>query len=289
MRSTFEEKTYESYFNTELNSISRIYFPIGQVQEGCLGFDSSSYSRSRKLWKYFGHPFLWGIPFVGCDLYEIAEEMEKYLGVHINNLPQIKVNLLFQYKKPEYIASSLGKEWEFWKTAYYRYDIYEEQQELLMNINATLGSKVCLLYAAPAIHDVNDLVKAHKAKNIIKLSNFKKIEDLDCHHRNTYVKSGTYSIACSEPEKSENFDLIRYMSEDFTDGNNNRDFTDNSDLLIGFKNKITSIVYENKFYGESFRLLNKEIDRFEEFDILHSMLVMNNFKQLLGTQWILKL
>lgn len=288
MRSTFEEKTYESYFNIELSRFSKVFFPIGQVQEGCLGFDTSAYSRNPKLWEKLGYPSLSGIPYSGRELNEIANEMEKYLSFQINNLPQIKVNLLFQYKKPEYITTSLGKEWKHWETEYYRYDIYKEQQELLMKINTSFGNEVCILYAAPAIHDVNDLVKAYSEKNIINLSNFKKAEDLDCHHRNTYIQSGAYSIACSEPKKIDNFNLVGYISEGLDNRDINSDDT-NSDLIIKFKKKMTSIVYENRYYGESFRILNNEIKRFEKFNVLHSMLTMNNFKQLLGTQWILKL
>lgn len=98
MRSEFEEKTYESYFNSELDKFTNIYFPLGQVQEGSLGFDSSAYSKNRKLWRNLGSPFFWQPRFKGYELREIADEMERSLGIHINNLPKIKINILFQYK-----------------------------------------------------------------------------------------------------------------------------------------------------------------------------------------------
>ena len=47
MRPDFEEKVYKSYFNVELAKKAKFY-PIGQVEEGILGFDSSFYvSKSR--------------------------------------------------------------------------------------------------------------------------------------------------------------------------------------------------------------------------------------------------
>lgn len=149
--------------------------------------------------------------FTGCSLREIANEMEIYLKRQIENIPRIKVNLLFQYKKPEYINSSLGKEWDKWYKPYYRYDIYREQQDLLMKINSALGNRLLIVYASPAFNKVDDLVDAYISKKIINSSNFKKVEELSSHHRNTYTKAGAYSIACSETEMIKNFDLLELL------------------------------------------------------------------------------
>jgi len=98
MRTSFEEKTYENFFNSELDRQSNIYFPLGQVQEGFLGFDSSADSRNRRLWRQLGFPFWFTPPFSGVELREIAREMERYLEITIDELPPIRANLLFQYK-----------------------------------------------------------------------------------------------------------------------------------------------------------------------------------------------
>jgi hypothetical protein len=111
MRAYFEEKSYETFFNNELDRRSEVYFPLGQVQEGYLGFDSSAFSRNRGLWRRVGFPFWFSPQFRGAELEDIAEEMEHWLNVEIDNVPRMKANMLFQYKKPEYISSSLGKEW----------------------------------------------------------------------------------------------------------------------------------------------------------------------------------
>ena len=108
MKATFEEKTFESYFNSELDRKSDIYFPPGQVLEGKVGFDSSSYSKSRWLWRKIGHPFLVSPRFKGADLKEIADEVEDLLEFEIDNLPRMKANILFQYKRPEFIKVPSG-------------------------------------------------------------------------------------------------------------------------------------------------------------------------------------
>ena len=145
MTANFEEKTYENYFNAELDRCSEIFFPLGQVQEGFLGFDSSANSRNRRLWRSIGFPFWFHPPFAGIELREIAREMEFYLERSIVSIPRMKANLLFQYKRPEYIKTSTGKEWSYWNQPYFRYDIYQKQQELLNEIDSKFGDRVLII------------------------------------------------------------------------------------------------------------------------------------------------
>ncbi|MFH0806577.1 MAG: hypothetical protein V1885_02540 [Candidatus Brennerbacteria bacterium] len=287
MRATFEEKTYENYFNSELDRRTEIYFPWGQVQEGHLGFDSSAFSRSRRLWRGLGHPFWFFPPFGGIELQEIADEMEQFLGIEIDHVPTMKANLLFQYKKPEYITTHLGAEWRHWNAPYYRYDIYRKQQDLLMHIHSTFGTRALVLYASPAIHDVNDLVKAHIALQLLDRSNFKRASDLDSHERNTYIQAGTYSIACSEPERIGNLDLLRTLEELSSDDETKRD-ENNQDFIINFRRRIASLMSEDGYYSESFRMLNESIAKLERYQLLYSFLVMRNFRQLTAIQWLVK-
>lgn len=286
MRATFEEKTYENYFNIELGQQTDILFPLGQVQEGSLGFDSSAMTRNRHLWKRLGYPFWFSHPFRGIELSEISHEMEHFLQVTLDNIPQIKANLLFQYKKPEYITVDSGREWSHWKEPYYRYDIYKEQQDLLMHINNHFGDKVFIVYASPALHDVNDLVNAHLNRQIINISNFRKASELNGHRRNTYTKAGRGSVACSKPEKFDNFDLLKEINEltyERTLNENNRYF------VINFSKQLSNVIYENKYYSESYRKLNEQYSKFTRYELLYSHLTLYNFRQLTGIQWLIKL
>lgn len=67
MRSLFEEKTYENYFNSELARCTDIYFPLRQVQEGSLGFDSSAFSKNWRLWRRVGHPYFFFVLYKGTQ------------------------------------------------------------------------------------------------------------------------------------------------------------------------------------------------------------------------------
>ncbi len=286
MITKFEEKTYENYFNAELDRRSSVFFPLGQVQEGFLGFDSSANSRNRNLWRRLGHPFWFYPPFGGIELREMAREMEHYLEDMIRGLPKMKANLLFQYKRPEFIKSSLGKEWPHWNEPYYRYDIYNKQQILLNEIDLKFRNKVLIVYASPTARNINELVNQKLSGDIINLSNFTKARDLNGHHRNTYISSGTFSIACSKAEKIEKLDLISALeniTEEETDNN-----LSNKQFIINFRRQISAIVSDNEFYGQSFVKLKDELTNYGKSELLHSFIVLSIFKQITGIQWLVK-
>lgn len=287
MKATYEEKTYENYFNAELSNRSDIFFPCGQVQEGFLGFDSSADSRSRRLWRRLGFPFWFSPHFAGASLREIADEMEHILNIVIEDIPRLKSNILFQYKRPEYITINLGTEWGLWNRPYFRYDIYDKQQQLLNHIHTKFGDRVLIVYASPAILDVNDLVEKKIRRNIIEHSNFTKACDLNAHHRNTYISSGTYSIACSEPEEIKSIDIIKELAKVGEIGNSN-DYKNNRDFIIDFRKEIEEIVNQNNYYKQSFQVLNSLIDKVKSYELFYSFLIMNNFREITGSQWLVK-
>lgn len=284
MDARYEEKTFESYFNTELDGKTDIYFPLGQVQEGIIGLDSAAYSRSWRLWRRVGHPFWFRPPFAGVDLQDIAAEMELYLTDEVKNIPPMKVNLLFQYKRPEFITNSLGKEWTLWNQRYFRYDLYKEQHDLLAHIETSFGNSALVLYAAPAVEDVVELVRLKKSGSIIDNSNFRKASELNGHHRNSYTKAGTYSQACSEPKRIDNFDLIKLInSVDAPPREDNREF------LIGFARTISTSLRQTPIAVAYDERLSEFGDRIREFSLFYSLLSMSIFREITGTQWIVSL
>lgn len=284
MQSRYEEKTFESYFNTELDRKTSIYFPFGQVQEGGIGADASGFSRSRSLWRRLGHPYFFHAPFAGVDLREVADEMEMYLGIEIKNIPSMKANLLFQYKRPELVTTKRGSEWHHWNQQYFRYDIYKKQQELLTHIASKFGSEALVLYASPALADINDLVYAKKRGRIIEKTNFRPASDLTGHHRNTYIKAGTHSIACSEPERFEQFDLLTRLER-----LENIQSVGNTEFIIQFAKGVRGTVTDDILLGKAYQ---SEIQAYveagiENYPLFFSMISMGVFRELSGVQWVL--
>lgn len=283
MKPTFEEKTYENYFNGELGNLAEIYFPVGQVQEGFLGFDSTASVRNDFFWPFFHH-FPYQIPS-GISLRDIAREMEYSLEDMLRGIPQMTVNILFQYKRSHWMKRRSGGEWHLWQSSYYRYDVYQGQQELLNKIDNQLGNQVLTLYAAPCFHLVAELVEHFSNRTIISNSNFRKASELTGHHRNTFVNSGSHSIACSEPEQLGNFDLIELLQS--YNEQSNKDI-DNRSFIVNFRKQLIDTIRLNEKLFILLKQLNEQFSKFEQFELLYSHMVLRNVKMLTGLQWLVK-
>ena len=284
VRVQFEEKTYESYFNNELDQMSSIYFPPGQVLEGLLGFDVSARTASRKLWKILGYPFWFFHPFQGANLQEVAKELDGIIGHIVDSIPGIKANLFIQYKRPEYITTANGKEWIHWNQEYFRYSIYSQQQKLLERIDSSFGDRALVIYAAPAISSLNELVQCKKNKKIIESSNFKKVGNLVGHSRNTYIKSGTYSVACSEPERIENINILSEI-ERFKQA----ETAEVREVIGNTSKSIEEALEITAYYKAAFNSLMEEYRELKQFKILYSHLVMKCFREVTGVQWLISI
>ncbi len=280
MRVEFEEKTYESYFNNELNDRASIYFAPGQVQEGSMGMDSIAFSKDRNLWKKLGYPFWFSPYFNGLGFKEMAQEMEIFLGTTIKNIPAMKANLLFQYKRPEYLKNHHCKEWHLWNIPYFRYHIYPKQQRLLEHLDTFLGAEALVLYASPAIVQVDELIKLKKKKKIIDSTNFTKASRLSGHHINTYIKSGRYSQACSNPEEIHSFNLLEFLEERHPANN-----ISNKAFIVNFTNKVISIVHENSEYRNAYSLLVEEFQELKQYPLLFGFIQMKLVREITGIQW----
>jgi len=278
----YEEKTFESYFNTELSRRSKIYFPFGQVQEGSIGADSAAMSQNLWLWKLLGYPSY--RHFTGEDLRVIADEMERHLNHAIRHIPAIKTNLLFQYKRPEVITRANGAEWPHWKQCYFRYAIYAEQQKLLQHIDGKFGSKALILYASPALADVNDLVNTKISGKIIEATNFCRVAKLHGHHRNTYIHAGLYSIACSDPEELPPFDLLATL--DMLEYSRSESNIEN---VQTFTSLVRNATEDDPYLGSSYRALLQPLQEqgLEEYNLFFAHVAMSVFRELTGAQWLL--
>jgi len=283
MYAQYEEKTYESYFNTELDRKTSIYFPFGQVQEGVMGLDAAAHSQSGWLWRMLGYPFFIFPHFSGVELQSVAEVMEDYLGREVRNIPAMKVNLLFQYKRPEIFDES-GTEWPLWEQRYFRYTIEPDQHNLLAHLESTFGADALVLYAAPAVENVDELVSLKLSGNIIRNSNYRRASDLNTHHYNTYIKAGCYSQACSEPHRLDNLDLIKLI-----EGVEPIKRRDNKQFLMEFTKQIAASMIEAKYIKAAFDKRLSEFNEFKKYELLFAMISMGVFKEVTGTQWLVSL
>lgn len=272
MNAEFEEKTYEIYFNIELAKQYPIFFPPGQVCEGQLGFDAAFYIASATFHSY---------PLRGKNY------LNK-LPCQIQNLPkQMKANCFFQYKRPIFLTNSKAKEWMYWRRPYFRYKICNRQQKLLENIKAKLNNSL-VLYASPATVSMDELFCFYENSKIIDNSNFTAVEWLSNHHVNTYIRSGNFSIACSEMEEIRSLNLHQQFSYF-------EQYVDTYENIRKVAHVISDIMTVNELYGYSFNGMIDNYDlylarylnegHFFDDGIMRDFYIMSVFKVLTGIQW----
>lgn len=282
MRVQYEEKTFESYFNAELTQRGIFYFPPGQVQEGSIGADAVALNRSRWLWRKLGVPYWIRLPFQGASYREMAEEMERHLNHEITDVPDIRGNVLFQYKRSEYMVMPSAKEWHYWNSPFFRYDIYPEQQALLEHLHSKFAARVLVVYAAPAIQDVGELVDLHVAQQLISRTNFRPAHELAGHKRNTFVEPGAHSVACSDPVRLEAFNfeeaLLKFPPND----------VENRSTLITFSKEVEEVVLRTSF-ARPFRTLINQYglqNLSARAPLLQAYATMSAVREVTGLQWL---
>jgi hypothetical protein len=212
----------------------------------------------------------------------MAEEMERYLNHEIRNVPNIQGNIFFQYKRSEYMVAKSAEEWAHWNNPYYRYEIYQEQHRLLEHLHKKFGSDVLILYAAPAVQDVNELVDLHKTQGIVKNTNFRPAHELSGHHRNTFIEPGAHSWACSEPARLEPFNLEAALAQ-FKLAQ-----TESRDMVVRISKLVSEVLLES-FYENPFRALSSLYGVSELSDdapLLKAYTTMVILREITGIQWV---
>jgi hypothetical protein len=207
MKVKFKEKTYESYFQTELGRRTNVSFAPDQTDEGLLGFDGAfhlpfgflpdifPYVRARR-WRHF-------VGFSASDIDSFGAELN-------DRLPPFNLNLFAQYKRPEHMERSNATEWSSWGAPYYRYTTEDHQQRLLEKVAEAALGRAAVVYASPAFWSSADLFTYGRDGGIVAHSNIADVARLSGHHRFSYVSAGYHGVGHSEPEpvQSEPFDVI---------------------------------------------------------------------------------
>jgi hypothetical protein len=205
MRVGYEEKSFEIYFNIDLEKMGGICFPFGQVQEGIVGADAAAMVHRKELITLLGM-IPTAIKF-GENITEICKAAEDFANKYINgDLPSMCANILFQYKRPTFVSNSRGTESAVWSSnPYYRYriDTPKHQLERLLNIYSMYGGNCDIVYAAPAIKTANELYETHNNHRLIENTNYVLVDKLRGHSKYTYNSPGSHGIAFSDPEKIE--------------------------------------------------------------------------------------
>lgn len=269
----YVEKTFETFINSELLSKYGQGLSPGQHEEGFVGFDFYFSLNSPTRTFTTRYP--------GVDIDDILKYVERRYRTVLNRLPSIKVNMLLQYKCPEYLKSPIAKERFWWGRDYYRYRIDVNQQKLIQDIHDNFAD-VLVLYAAPAIESVNQLYNYSLTHQIIENTNFTEGCRLTGHSVNTYVEARGTSKAFSEMEEIPSFD-ISTMKQKYE----NRVEIDNVEFSLRFSNQLKEMIINSPDLAEGYKVLaniylnNSEVNM-EEYPLADALITTSIFTNLTG-------
>lgn len=201
MYAEFEEKTYEQHLTSELVHSRRLFFPPGQVLEDIVGFDVALRTSNHHFWKLFPHMYPWWrrMFFMHPPGEHLKHEWWHELEREIEHFPKFKFNCFIQAKRPNRMVRSDAAEYASWSKPYFRYDTFSSQQQALESLAHNTSGKAIVAYACPAFHTYSELWAAINSGQLVKQSNFCEIAKLHGHGRYTFVASGNFGIAHSEP------------------------------------------------------------------------------------------
>lgn len=201
MKIEFKEKTYEKYFSGEIARLTNISFSPDQCDENFLGFDDAFLLPMKQL--FFIFPYVrWSRHLRRSGI--VLRELEHITESVVERMPNFHFNLFVQYKRPEYLQTKGAREWTYWRSAYYRFDITPHQQQLLERIEGISHGRAATIYASPAFWRSSDLFEFAEAGQIIDNSNVASAGRLNGHDCYTYTEPGHRGIGRSEPKSIEN-------------------------------------------------------------------------------------
>ncbi|TGM41708.1 hypothetical protein EHQ92_18085 [Leptospira biflexa] len=201
----FEEKEYEGPLYNQLERKSNLLWSPGQVLENLVGIDRGIFLEEALLWPFFNNQ----VALKGLQLsrYKTNPFFRSIKKNHQMELPNFKLNLFIQAKRPSYSTKptkklrNLGLTKKYWSIY-----IKDEQQEILSEFSKMIGSKGHVCYATPVFDTKKELFNHTKKETIIENSNFPPVESLVNHTRWHYNLPGSSGVA--------NEDFINYQFKD---------------------------------------------------------------------------
>ena len=254
MRCEFEEKQYGEPLNNELSSRAPIYAP-GQVFENKIGIDAALFSKNPKFWRLWQKRHRWLPPFLPgykTGVY-LEPELWDYIEETLNSdaFPQFKFNLFMQHKRPEFISSSLGKEYKRWRQPYFRYDLTPRQQDILYRLEQKVSANAIVVYGCPTFWRFRELWSFSKSHRLVENSNFVQPHDLKGHERYTFINSRKKGKAFSEPVDIERLVLLEEIYKRLS--KERIEFRSNTDFIHSLSKKIMEVMEESdKEFREGF-------------------------------------
>ena len=132
----------------------------------------------------------------------VLSDIDEFLKEGSKSLPEVRLNLFVQYKRPEYVLGTRGAEWGSWQQPYFRYGITQHQQVALDGVYRASNGRAEVVYAAPVFIDSDTLFRHYGSGSIIANSNIAPVYRLSGHSRYTYVSASGGGKVHSDAEEA---------------------------------------------------------------------------------------
>ena len=202
MRAEFSEREYETVFNREISTKCQVVWTPGQFQEHWLGFDGAYLSDDPRLVLLD----LWPHMLPGTRL--LPQYWEKWISNVDDLLPPFRFNLFVQHKRPEYIASTRGKERPKWRCSYFRFDIDKHQQRRLVELESKTTTNALVTYACAAFYTRSDLWERTQRRTLVTSSNYVRPSLLSGHDRYSFTEGGSNGATHSDAEAIDDVPIV---------------------------------------------------------------------------------
>lgn len=99
------------------------------------------------------------------------------------------------------------------------------------------------------------------------------------------MRAGNYSVACSEPKRIENLDLVETINRLKKETEPNSNLT-NRQLIKDFTKGVCAVVERDEYFGISFRSILEWERVNNRYPLYQAFSSMANVRLLTGLQWV---
>lgn len=206
-------------------------------------------------------------------LWAISEDILK-------NSPFLKFtyNLFLQYKRPDYITRPrTSDQYKHWQKPFLRYDIDEDQQNILFKLEKNIAGQALVVYACASFRKWIDPSK----NSFIQNSNYVQPHKLQGHYQCTFVESGKDGYAFSKPSRIEGVDLLRSLAQ----MQNNNLYENNLQFLQTTARSIKKVILELDEQSQyRFRTI-QESSHLPDNEFGKNITTILNFNLFANTSW----
>jgi uncharacterized membrane protein len=183
--------------------------------------------------------------------------------------------------------STIAKEYKHWNRDYFRYAIYEEQLQTLIQLEKNVQSNAIVTYACPAFWKRLQLRNSFKSGTLIDESNYVLPSTLKGHKVYTYITRGVGGVAFSEPVVIEGINLrsaLKEISQNFK-------FESNVDFISETYNQIITTINSLESIHQQMvtSVIERNLKKYNGYEVpsFRKFLTIYSFTSFYGIEWLI--